>query len=365
MELGFGRSVAVAGDTAIVGAPDSNTGGAAYVFVRSEGMWREQQKLVASGAVGFGGAVAISDDTAIVGTMGRSDTAGTAYVFVREGDLWSQQQRLTASDGRTRDWFGWSVAISGDTAIVGATQPPTAPFGLGSGPGAAYVFVRRRGEWTEQQKLAASDPGSQFGAAVSISGDTAIVGQSCDDYGCPDTSAAYVFARTNAMWTEEGKLIAPGGERCPVYGRSVSVAGDTTIVGAAWDLCDPAEVTDIEDLRGWAYVFVRNDGAWSFQDKFTPSDEGTTFGVSVSIADDVALVGALQADPVDDGGTASGAAYLFKRKGSSWTQWQKLTASDRASGDQFGSSVSVAGDTAIVGTDPFEGDGSAYVFAAQ
>src|SRR6185503_19688910 len=184
----FGDSVAVSGDTAVVGAIGDDDGGtssgSAYVFVRSAGVWSQQQKLTASDALAgdeFGYSVAVSGDTAVVGARSDSDAgtfSGSAYVFVRSAGVWSQQQKLTASDAAAGDFFGFSVAVSGDTAVVGAIFDDDA----GSGSGSAYVFVRSAGVWSQQQKLTASDAAASdsFGASVAVSGDTAVVGASFD-----------------------------------------------------------------------------------------------------------------------------------------------------------------------------------------
>jgi hypothetical protein len=175
-----------------------NNSGSAYVFARSGGVWTQQQKLVPlDGAAddGFGVSVAISGDTAIVGAFEDDDAgteSGSAYVFVRIGGLWTEQQKLVASDGLADDRFGISVAMSSDTAIVGADEWE---FGGSTEPGSAYVFVRSGGLWTEQRKLVAADgaAGDCFGTRVAISGDTAIVGAYYDDDAGSSSGSAYVI----------------------------------------------------------------------------------------------------------------------------------------------------------------------------
>ena len=305
----------------------------------------EQQKLTASdGTAGdsFGWSVSISGDTAIVGSFRDSDNgseSGSAYIFVRSGTTWTEQQKLTASDGTASDWFGRSVSISGDTAIVGAHSL------------SAYVFVRSGTSWTQQQKLTASDGvavGDSFGASVSISGDTAIVGAYGDDDKGTNSGSAYVFVRSRTSWIQQQKLTASDGTAGDSFGWSVSISGDTAIVGSYRDSDNGSE-------SGSAYIFVRSGTTWTEQQKLTASDGAVDdwFGRSVSISGDTAIVAAY-----------SGSAYVFVRSGTSWTQQQKLTASDGASSDAFGISVSISGDTAIVGahTDDYD-HGSAYVFA--
>ncbi len=368
----FGYSVAISGDTAIVGADGDDTSGgsnagSAYVFTRSAGVWTLQQKLTASdGAENdqFGISVTISGDTAIVGawvddTLGGSD-AGSAYVFTRSGGAWTQQQKLTASDGAASDQFGISVAISGDTAIVGAYQDDTPG---GNNAGSAYVFTRSGGVWTLQQKLTASDGagGDEFGFSVAISGDTAIVGAYQDDTpGGNNAGSAYVFSRSAGVWTLQQKLTASDGAVLDRFGWSVAISGNTAIVGVLYGNTPGGET-------GSAYVFTRSAGVWTQQQELTASDgaEGDEFGISVAISGDTAIVGADGDDT--PGGNSAGSAYVFSRSAGVWTQQQKLTASDGAAGDLFGYSVSISGDTAIVGAifDDRSGEsnaGSAYIY---
>ncbi len=369
----FGVSVSISGDTAIVGArSDDHAGGtdagSAYVFVLANGAWTEQAKLTASDAAAsdaFGFSVSISGDTAIVGAYLDDHTggsnAGSAYVFVRSGGVWTEQAKLTASDSAASDFFGLSVSISGDTAIVGAWADDHAG---GSNAGSAYVFVRSGGVWTQQAKLTASDAagGDEFGAKVSISGDTAIVGATQDDHaGGTNAGSAYVFVRSSGVWTQQAKLIASDAVAGDEAGYSVSISGDSAIVGARFS--DPGGRTS----AGAAYVFVRSGGVWTQQAKLTASDGMMidVFGYSVSIDADTAIVGAHQDDHA--GGGNAGSAYIFVRSGGLWAEQAKLTASDAASNDQFGNSVALHRDTAIVGTsmDDHAGGsnaGSLYVF---
>jgi hypothetical protein len=370
----LGYSVAISGDTAVVGANGADTAGgtnagAAYVFTRSGGVWTQQQKLTASdGAQGdfFGFSVAISGDTVIVSahtkdTAGGSD-AGAAYVFTRSGGVWTQQQKLTASDGAQGDLFGFSVAISGDTAIVGAVHHD---LGIITDAGAAYVFTRVGGVWNQQQKLTASDGqlDSLFGHSVAINGDTAVVGAYLQGVAGIGTNAgaAYVFTRSGGVWTQQQRLFASDGGPADNFGSSVAISGDTAVVGAI--NADTAGGS----RAGAAYVFTRSGGVWTQQQKLTASD-GTAnqlFGYSVGISGDTVIVGAYR-----DGTTAVpdvGAAYVFTRGGGTWTEQQKIVASDGTLGDAFGFSVAISGTTAISGA--FANDtaagvnaGSAYFF---
>jgi hypothetical protein len=372
----FGRSVSISGETAVVGADKvSASMGSAYVFIRDKTSWSEQAELTASdpgpcasGGIffcnAFGWAVSLSGDTAVVGAPGDDHAgftdAGSAYVFVRSGTSWVEQAKLTASGTGIHDWFGRSASLAGETALIGARRNSL-------GTGAAYVFVRSGTSWMEQAKLTSSDPAASdnFGISVSLSGDTAVVGDNSDDHaGGTDAGSAYVFVRSGTSWMEQAKLTASDAATGDRFGVSVSLSGDTAVVGADGD--DNAGGTD----AGSAYVFVRSGTSWMEEAKLTASDPGTcggpfctNFGYSVSLSGDTAVIG----DPDDDaGGGNAGAAYVFVRSGTSWTEQKKLTASDATASDFFGISVSLSGDATLVGAynDDHAGGtdaGSAYV----
>ncbi len=308
---------------------------------------------------GFGWSVALSGDTALLGARGDDQAAGSAYVFVRSGSVWSQQQKLTANDAAASDAFGASVAVSGDAALVGA---PFDSYVGGINAGSAYVFVRSGSTWSQQQKLTASDAANStwasehaFGGSVALSGDTAVVG-AVKDAGGTGAGSAYVFVRSGSTWSQQQKLTASDAAPNDAFGRSVAVSGDTTVVGAPSD--DHAGGTD----AGSAYVFVRSGSLWSQQQKLTASDAagGDAFGSSVAHFGDTTVVGALHASHA--GGAYAGSAYVFVRSGSLWSQQQKLTASDAAANDRFGWSVALSGDTALVSAPYHYPTGSAYVF---
>jgi hypothetical protein len=319
----------------------------------------EVAKLVASDASpnGFvGGAVALSGTTAVVGG-GTSGTSESAYVFVRNanGD-WVEQQKLTASDGVTGDRFGVSVAVSGDTIVVGADNvddPDGGCTGPCSNTGAAYVFVRDAfGVWTEEQKLTASDSFSldTFGGAVAASGDTIVVGSSRDGDNGTSSGSAYVFERTSGVWVEQQKITASDGAAGDFFGGAVTLEGTTAIIGAIGD-------DDNGSSSGSAYVFVESGGGlWVQHQKLTAGSAGTLLGSSVSLAGNTAIIGA-------PGYLSSGgAAFVFAKTGTSWAQQQILQASDGVALDRLGSSVSVSGTVALVGAPNKNGGGAAYVY---
>ncbi|MCH8008342.1 MAG: FG-GAP repeat protein [Chloroflexi bacterium] len=380
----FGSQVAVNGDTAIVGASGDDSGGissgAAYVFERNEGgadNWGEVKKLTASDAqIGdrFGFSVAVSGDTAIVGAMFEASggtNSGAAYVFERDeggADNWGEVKKLTASDAQTGDQFGWSVAVSDDTVIVGARFGDTG----GLAKGAAYVFHRNEGgadNWGEMKKLRASDAQKfdQFGASVSVSGDTTIIGASEEDAGGVDAGAAYVFQRNQGgpdNWGEVKKLTASDADASDRFGNSVAISDDTVVVGEQFGDAGGLPV-------GAAYVFYRNEGGadnWGEVKKLTTSDAQNhdRFGSSVAVSGDTTVVGA---DGEHTSGPSTGAAYVFRRNQGgpdNWGEVDKLTASDADEFDKFGISVAVSGDMPIVGADQEDARGvdagAAYVF---
>ena len=359
----FGSSVAINGDTAVVGAVfkyvDSKPEqGSAYVFVRSGMTWSEQQKLTASDGAAddfFGASVAISGNTVVVGAFSDS-----AYVFVRSGSTWSEQQILTASDG-TRADFGSEVAISGETIVVGA---PGDYNGADFIQGSAYVFARSGTIWHQQQKLKAAGDGwtvAHFGCSVAISGETIVVGASFDEVGDDSPGAAYVFVR-NGIWIQQQKLVATDGEHGDYFGDSVAISEGTVVVGAR--LAGVGSSVH----QGSAYIFVRSGTTWSQQRKLTASDGAADdgFGTSVAISGNMVVVGAWDGDIFH---MDQGSAYVFVRSGTSWNQEQKLIASDGEGGDGFGRAVAISSDIVMVGASLDDADsgfinvGSVYIFA--
>ncbi len=349
----FGSSVDLFGDTAIVGEaarPFSTDPGAAFIFTRSGTAWTQQAQLTPSDGEGddhFGISSALSGDTAIVcaflDDVGSNDDQGSAYVFTRSGTAWTQQAKLTAADGAAGDLFGWHVAISGDTAIVGV---PYDAIASDADQGSAYIFVRSGTTWTQQAKLTASDgaAGDRFGDSVALSDDTAIVGAYADDVGGnSDQGSAYVFTRSGTTWTQRTKLTASDGAAGDHLGDSVALSGDTAIVGATGDT-----VGGNVD-QGSVYVFNRTGITWTQQAKLTASDGAADdwFGRSIAIKRgdvNTLIVGASSASV--DSNLDQGAAYIFTRSGITWTQQAKLTVepSIYSLGYGFGNSVAIGGE---------------------
>ncbi|MEK7711151.1 MAG: FG-GAP repeat protein [Planctomycetota bacterium] len=370
----FGVSVALDADTLVIGAYGDDYGaettdsGAAYVFVRAGGVWSQQAYLIdllGNDLDYFGYSVAIDGDTAVIGAyladVGNVIDAGAAYVFVRSGGVWTQQAKLVASDAAEADWFGYSVAVSGNTAVVGAHQRDA----VGKADaGAAYVFVRAGTVWTQQAVLTASDTAAfdYLGRSVALADDTAVAGASSADLpGKDGAGAAYVFFRTGSVWTPQAKLTASDAAAFDNFGFSVALADDTAVVGAIYD--DHPGGSN----AGSAYVFARSAGVWTSQGKLTAVDAAASdaFGRAVAVSGNMTVIGANQDDHA--GGSNAGSAYVFVRFGTVWTQRAKLTAADAAASDHFGSAAVVDGRTAVIGAmnDDLPGGadaGSSHVF---
>lgn len=368
-DANFGTSVAKSGNYMVVGAvtDDSLTvadTGAAYVFARQGAFWVEEQKLTAIGAAPFdlfGNSVAISPIFIVVGAPSSDgpqsgpalDARGSAHVFVKQGTgFWVEHQTLIASDAAPFDQFGSSVAIDGNTLVVGARSGQT-----------AYVFTWQGGVWVEEQKLTASNTASLIAANsfVAINQDTVVVGAPSDTGSAgQEQGAAYVFVNQGGVWTEQQKLIASDGAAFDRLGNSVGIDQNTIVVGALLHGPNGKQ-------QGAAYVFAKVGNTWMEQQKLTASDPMPfdLFGSSVSIGENTIVVGASFGDKNATANT--GAAYLFARESLVWMERQKITASDAAKDDWFGFSVTTDGNEVIVGAplDDLRGganQGSVYAF---
>ncbi|MFI5299821.1 MAG: hypothetical protein ACHREM_17170 [Polyangiales bacterium] len=354
----FGTSVAIDGATIVVGAGSKASvsgifSGAAYVFAQSGSTWAPQQEILPpdTNATSFGGAVAVGGGIIIVGadssTVGANADQGTAYVYAASGSTWTKQAQLLASDGQASDQFGTSVAV---TTISGA---PYAIVGAMFGS-VAYIFASNGATWTQQAELVGSN--DYFGSSVAINGTTAIVGAS-------GGNAAYVYTQTGSTWTQQQKLVPTGGGPSDSFGSSVAFDGTTVIVGALYTTVGSSE------NHGAAYIFTKSGSTWTQQQKLVSSDGATSalFGSSVAISGTTAIVGAFQTTIGMHLG--QGAAYVFTRTGTAWTQEQELLAADGGANDQFGFAASMSGTTAVIGASAKAvgangSQGAAYVFIA-
>jgi len=335
----------------------------------------QSAKLTASDAAAsdeFGISVSISGDVAVIGApfhLEGGAATGTAYVYRFDGSTWIEQAKLTAYDGAGGDRFGFSVSISGDVVVVGAYYED---YG-GTSSGSAYLFEKPPGGWApmaQTAKLTASDAAADdvFAWSVSVSGDVAVIGAPYDDDGGTSSGSVYLFEKPPGGWTtatEDAKLSASDTAVGDAFGVSVCISGEVAVIGAPND-------NDGGTYSGSAYLFEKPPGGWvtATEDaKLTASDAAAddVFGSSVSVSGGLAVIGA-HGD--DDGGLSSGSAYLFQEPPGGWTTMTedaKFTASDAAAGDSFGSSVSISGELAISGA-RYDGDagvnsGSAYLYA--
>jgi hypothetical protein len=330
---------------------------------------------------GYGSSVALAADRGIVGAVyedhdatggGQAEDAGSAYVLVRNGNGWTQEQKITASDRGAVDHFGSSVAISGDYAIVGAMWEDENAQGTNGllDPGSAYIFVRSGGSWVQQQKIVASDRSDfdSFGNSVAINGDYAVVAAVDDDEGegpgsvLSGAGSIYVFVRNGSTWTQQRKLVPADRQAADRFGESVAIEGERIVVGARFSARDAAGNNPLSQA-GAAYVFKRTGTLWTQEQKLVAVDRamGDQFGRSVAISGDHVAVGAANEDENTTGGNTladAGSAYVFHLIGGTWTQLQKLVAADREAGDLFGVSVGLHNDRLVVGAPNEDHDAS-------
>ena len=383
--LGWSVAINQDGTRAVAGAYLSDPGGtsaagAAYVFVKSGGVWSQEAKLIASDKAAsdnFGKSVAIdaNGDRIAVGaflanTLGTTD-AGAVYIYTRSGSTWTQETKLYASDRGSTDRFGSSVAFTdnADRVAIGAINVDR---GAQLNIGAVYVFSRSGTTWTEEAKLTDSviSTATFIGASVDISstGDRVIAGANGYDLtGATDAGAAYIFVRSGTTWTQEAILVASDRLASDDAGYSVSMnsAGDVVAVGVT--LSDPGSVSG----AGAVYIYTRSGTTWSQSAKLSASDKATTdrfgYGVSLSASGTLLVASAPQAD-VSSVGNA-GAVYLFTNTGGSWSQTSKLSASDKVTSDLFGTFIALSSDgSTLISSSPNRDSGgladagAAYIF---
>jgi hypothetical protein len=364
----FGKSVTISGNYALIGSPREDGGvgnpvqdaGAVYLYQRTAtNNWDEITKITlaeSSPSDSFGCSVAVSGEYALVGIIGREES----YFYKLSAITgWDDAYTVIAPDAESSDLFGMSVAISGDYAVVGAKGEDGGAGNPTYGAGAAYIFGRTGDNvWGNVTKVSANDAqeNDAFGGSVSISGDYAIVGAESEDGGQGDPAmnagAAYVYRRTGLNnWDDFVKIAAPDAQQGTYFGVSVSISGDYAVVGSKYASGGPG---DTISGAGAAYIFRRTgQNAWDDVVKLTAPDaqEGDNFGISVAINGDTAIVGA----SFEDGGVGdpishSGAVYLYRRTGlNTWDDVTKIYAPDAQEQDVFGSSVAIDGEYLIIG----------------
>ncbi len=429
-----GWSIGVSGDVMIVGATgessaainvdgdqsntDASSSGAAFVFARTGNTWA-QQAYLKPGVIssdGFGTAVTAAGDTVVVGSAGESSnatgingdenndlalTSGAAYVFVRSGSTWTRQAFIKASNTNDGDRFGSAIAMSGDTLVVGAHQERSNATGVNGnqtnnsmfGAGAAYVFVRNGTTWTQEAYLKASNtaPGQGFGNTVAISGDTIVIGAVGEtsnatgvngnqaDNSASQAGAAYVFVRNGTTWTQEAYLKASNTFPGLQFGGSVAVSGDTIVVGGRFDTSNATGINGSQSdaglyAAGAAYVFDRVGTTWSQSAyvKASNTSANAAFGEHVAISGDTMAISAGNEDHGAIGVNGnqlapstqnSGAVYEFVRVGGVWSQRSYIKSDVTGADNEFCWSMALDNGTIVVGA-PQESTGEIYSGAA-
>ncbi|MBN2281537.1 MAG: T9SS type A sorting domain-containing protein [Candidatus Marinimicrobia bacterium] len=354
--MNYGQSVAIEGNYAVVSSWRDRIAsiqrGSVYIYYFDGSSWSLQQRLISSDGEyleHFGYSVSISGDYVAIGAFGDDGSKGSVYIFVRNGTNWTEQQKLVASDGAAGDYFGHSVSIDGNTVIIGAEQDD-------SNKGSAYIFTQNGTTWQEQAKLVASDGATndEFGCSVSIKGDNAVVGAWNVKIGNFLPGAAYVFSRSGNTWSQQAKLLAPDRYSGDYFGRSVAIDNNFIAIGSPKD-------DDGGSSSGSVYLFVPSGLSYIFQTKLIAYDDETNdqFGWSVALSENTLLIGS---NGDDDKGSGSGSAYLYTFKNGAWTFSDKLLAPNGTAGDYFGMSVAISDGKAVIGA-PFKNSnvGSAYI----
>ncbi len=369
-DLMFGFSVAINGNRAVVGVPDdpgvAPHGGRVYVYHFDGKAWTQETAFssndVSEGDF-FGSSVSISQGVVLAGAPGDNVSgarSGSAYVFRHDGVAWVEEAKLVPTDGAATDFFGASVSLSGPIALIGAERNDE----NGTNSGSAYVFSYGDGSWDEQTKLLASDGDEYdaFGVAVAISGNLAVVGAPQDSDHGNSSGSVYTYRFDGVQWAEEAKIVPVDGNAADFFGESVAVSGNTLLAGAHWD-------DDQGSNSGSAYIFAHDGLQWEQQAKLFASDGASSeqFGWSVSIWGEVAVVGANEASAVLN---EDGAGYVFSRNTlGQWNEVAKLSASDPGVEDAFGNAIAISNKQVLVGAfahDEIHDDsGAAYIFDLQ
>lgn len=435
----FGSSIAISGDTLVVGTPKESSNqktitngtgsssdntvsasGAVYVYRRTGRVWVQEAYLKAPNADAldsFGASVAVDGDTIVVGAYYESSNqrtitngttasgdnssanAGAVYIFKRSGTTWEQEAYLKSSNSDPYDNFGIRVAISGDSVAVGAdteasnqtsiTNGTTASSdNSAAGAGAVYVFKRSGATWTQEAyiKAANAEAGDRFGNALSLNLDTLVVGAYAEasnqttitngttassNNSAMSAGAVYVYKRTGSSWAQEAYIKATNADALDLFGFSVSLNGNTIVAGSLLEASSQSSITNdvtasgdnSKSGAGAVYVFKRTGVTWAQEAyiKASNSDSGDRFGVDVSIANDSLVVGAYNEASSQRGvsfgsnasskndASESGAVYVFKRSGASWSQQAYIKSPNSDASDWFGACVSVNGDSIGIG----------------
>jgi hypothetical protein len=436
----FGYATAIEGDLMVVGAMGersnqntiSNDGsassdnslavysGAAYVFRRNGGTWTQEAYLkpsnMGSGDM-FGCAVAISNGVVAIAarteqsnqtTISHANTAsadnslthaGAVYIFEKTGSNWEQTAYIKASNADNYHQFGYAIALSGDTLVVGAHTESSNQTTITNGQtsssddsktssGAVYVYRRASNIWSQEAyiKSANADEQDVFGYTVAISGDTIVVGAygedsnqntithgttASADNSLSNSGAVYVYRRNGAIWSQEAFIKAANADAEDFFGYHVSISGDTILVGLGDEDSNQTTITNGPTASsdnsasgaGAAYVYRRTAGIWSQEAylKAPNAESNDGFGYTIALQGDVAVVSCAYEDSsqttVTNGSTASsdnsvidtGAVFIFRRNGTTWSQEAYLKPPINRPNNWFGEiGLSISGDTVAV-----------------
>lgn len=337
--------------------------GAAYVYVAGPEGWRFEAKLVASAPLEgdtLGGNLALKKDTAVLGVIGRDDVtenAGAVLVFERESGEWHEKQWLTPSDAKKGDSFGQSISLTENTLVIGAPRNDASEIDSGS----AYVYQRKNDQWQFQTKLTANDgaAGDLFGISVAIDGNTILVGADLHDEKAEKAGAVYAFTYDGAQWHQQAKLMAEDGGAVDIFGVRVSLSGDTALISARRD-----DVEGVGVDAGSAYIFERSNGQWTQKQKLLAPDgkADDRFGRGVSLEDDTAIISAMHNDEKENN---AGALYVYKKVEGVWAYSSKVLARDGTAGDRLGWNVALSEGHAIIASpnraDNGKNSGAVYI----
>ena len=331
--------------------------GAAYIYTLGTKGWHQQAKLVATPKFAddtTGGNVALKGHTAMLGAIRRDDkgqNAGAVFAFERDGDSWSQKQILTAVDAKGGDAYGQSIALTERFLVIGAPHSD-APH---KDSGSAYVYKRGRNAWQFHTKLTAKDgaEGDLFGISVAIDGDTILVGADLNDEIAEKAGAVYAYKYDGKHWKSQGKLTAKDGADTDIFGVRVALYGNTALISARRD-----DIEGIGTDAGSAYIFERTKGKWTQTQKLVAPDgkADDRFGRGVALNKETALISAMHHDVA---GNNAGALYVFKKQSGQWHFSSKIVATDAVPEDRFGWNIDLANETAIIATPHHDKNGNA------
>lgn len=329
--------------------------GAAYVYVLNDNGWKQQAKLVAQPFFAqdtLGGNVALKGDVAMLGAIMRDDKeedSGAVVFFERDLNKWEQRQILTGPDTQAGDAFGQTIALEENYLVIGAPRNDA----LGNDSGAAYIYKRESDIWHYHTKITAGDgvAGDLFGISVAIDGNTILVGADLHDEKAENAGAVYVFVNKNNQWSQETKLIASDGGETDIFGVRVAISGNTALVSARRD-----DIEGIGVDAGSAYIFERDGHTWQEKIKLTSPDGNADdrFGRGVALSKGTAIISAMNHDA---NGSDTGALYVYKKGALGWKYTSKITAKVSSPNDRFGWNVALSNDIAVIATPNHNGAG--------